>query len=66
MKSMFELSKSVLTKVSFDSSLFEKELRKFISWLENDNAQVESLYNWCLDNYGHVYKDLISKGFSKQ
>jgi len=62
---MFELSKKVLSKVSFDSSLFEKELLKFISWLEADTKEVELLHVWCNDNYGHVYNDVIRKGFNK-
>ena len=66
MKSMFELSKNVLSKVSFDSFLFQKELQKFITWLENDKNEMESLHLWCIANYGDVYKDVISKEFNKR
>ena len=33
---MFELSKKILEKVSFDKTLFRKELIKAVKWLKPD------------------------------
>ena len=53
---MLEFSKQILSKVSFDKSLFNKELKKSISWLKND--EVEKLKVWCLSSF-IFYNDLI-------
>ena len=54
---MFELSKQILQKVSFDKILFRKELMKAIKWLKPDERML--LYAWCLTTFGHAYKDVI-------
>lgn len=54
---MFELSKNILQKVSFDKRLFRKELRKSLRWLKKEEAL--SLKAWCLATFGTQYKDLI-------
>ena len=58
---MFELSKKVLRKVSFDKYLFVKELRKAAKWLKEEEALL--LKAWCLATFGHVYKDVILETF---
>ena len=54
---MFELSKQILQKVSFDKILFRKELMKAVKWLKPDERML--LYAWCLTTFGTVYKDVI-------
>ena len=36
-KKMLELCKEILTKVSFDRYLFQKELKKAIKWIKNQS-----------------------------
>ncbi len=54
---MFELSKQILQKVSFDKMLFRKELKKAITWLKDEEKIM--LKVWCLSTFGHAYKDVI-------
>ena len=54
---MFELSKNILEKVSFDKKLFHKELTKALKWLKPDEKTL--LKVWCLGTFGHIYKDVI-------
>lgn len=58
---MFEYSKEILTKVSFDKNLFKKELRKAIKWLKYDERKM--LMIWCLATFGNKYGDVISQAF---
>jgi hypothetical protein len=58
---MFELSKKILEKVSFDKALFYKELVKTLRWLKPDEKML--LKVWCMTNFGHIYKDLIMDAF---
>jgi len=61
LQGMFELSKQVLQKVSFDRSLFKKELGKAINWIKSDERLL--LKAWCLASFGHLYKDMILEAF---
>jgi hypothetical protein len=54
---MFELSKNILEKVSFDKSLFRKELTKSVKWLAPNEKIL--LKVWCLTTFGNQYKDVI-------
>lgn len=56
---MFELSKNILEKVSFDKTLFRKELTKAVKWLKPDEKML--LMVWCIGTFGHQYKDVISE-----
>jgi len=58
---MFELSKNILEKVSFDKTLFRKELTKAVTWLKPDEKTL--LMVWCIGTFGHKYKDVISEVF---
>lgn len=58
---MFELSKNILEKVSFDKKLFRKELTKALKWLKPDEKML--LMVWCISTYGNQYKDVISEVF---
>ena len=54
---MLELSKTILNKISFDKTLFRKELVKAQKWVKPNEALV--LKVWCLAQFGHLYKDVI-------
>ena len=54
---MFELSKNILEKVSFDKTLFRKELVKAVKWLKPEEKAL--LMMWCLATFGHRYRDII-------
>ncbi|MDQ3049190.1 MAG: hypothetical protein M3R27_16715 [Bacteroidota bacterium] len=54
---MFELSKNILEKVSFDKTLFRKELIKAVKWLKPEEKGLLML--WALTTYGSQYKDVI-------
>jgi hypothetical protein len=58
---MFEMSKKILEKVSFDRALFYKELVKTLKWIRPDEKTL--LKTWCLANFGHLYKDSIMDAF---
>lgn len=58
---MYEFSKKVLTKVSFDKALFRKELLKSKKWLKGEESLL--LKTWCLATFGHIYKDTIMDVF---
>ena len=58
---MFELSKNILEKVSFDKLLFRKELTKAVKWLKPDEKTL--LKVWCLGTFGHLYKNEIMEVF---
>jgi ACT domain-containing protein len=55
---MFELCKEILQKVSFDKSLFRKELIKSAKWLKNE--ELIQLKVWCLSTF-IIYKDVINE-----
>ena len=58
---MLEYFKTILRKVSFDRSLFEKELRKAISSLIAE--EVAELRMWCYSQYGGVYEPILNRCF---
>jgi len=61
---MFELSKIILQKVSFDHELFKKELGKAIKWLQPTN-EVKKLYFWCIEKFDGSFKNEIEMEFQK-
>lgn len=58
---MLEYFKMILSKVSFNEFLFEKELKKAIKSLVNE--EVEKLKNWCYDKFGHIYSATLNRHF---
>ena len=54
-KNMFEFTKKILTKVSFDSNLFKKELYKSKNWLTK--KELILLKVWALTTYSQ-YKNI--------
>jgi hypothetical protein len=61
--SMLEYIKMILEKVSFDKSLFEKELKKGIKQLVP--TEVRLLKEWCYDRFGLLYKTILNKIFKR-
>ena len=57
---MFELSKYILGKVSFDKILFQKELVKAAKWLKGDEKIL--LKVWCLSSFS-IYRETIIEVF---
>jgi hypothetical protein len=58
---MLNYVKTVLTKVSFDALLFEKELRKAIRLLIAD--EVNELKRWCYTRFGNEYEAILNRCF---
>jgi len=60
---MLELCKEILTKVSFDRILFQKELSKAISWINTE--ELEIFREWCLSMFGKKYPEILQVAFKK-
>ena len=60
---MLNYVKLILSKVSFDKTLFEKELSKAIAMLIPD--EVVELKKWCVEKFGHIYHAVINRCFVK-
>lgn len=58
---MLNYVKTVLTKVSFDALLFEKELRKAIKMLIAD--EVKELKQWCYTRFGSEHGAILNRCF---
>jgi hypothetical protein len=58
---MLNYFKTVLSRVSFDAKLFEKELRKAIGLLIAE--EIQELKNWCYQNYGNQYGLVLKRCF---
>lgn len=58
---MLNYVKKILTRVSFDARLFEKELRKAIKMLVAN--EVQELRNWCYANYELQYGAILNRCF---
>jgi len=63
MLSMLEYIKTILQKVSFDKSLFEKELAKAIKMLIPE--EVKQLKRWCYAQFGKMYRGVLNRCFSR-
>lgn len=59
---MFEYTKQILTKVSFDQNLFRKELTKAIKVLRKDERRLLKI--WCVATFA-VYSDIVFEVFRK-
>lgn len=58
---MLEYVKTVLSKVSFDRELFEKELRKAMNLLIPE--ELNQLKDWCYRKFGAIYQTILNKHF---
>lgn len=61
---MVELSKKILTQVSFDAGLFQKELFKAIKWIQNAE-ELNRLKGWCISNFGSKFPREINLAFAR-
>lgn len=59
---MLEYCKTILSKVSFNEFLFEKELQKAIKSLVSD--EIEKLKNWCYEQFGDIHIVTLNKHFN--
>lgn len=60
---MLEYIKTILQKVSFDSKLFEKELKKSFDLLFGDD--LKALKDWCYQKFGKIYGPILNKYFTR-
>ena len=60
---MLEYVKTILTKVSFDPRLFEKELKKAIKTLIAD--EIRELKNWCYTQFHDKHEKVLQRCFVK-
>lgn len=58
---MLKYVKTVLTRVSFDARLFEKELRKAIKMLVAD--EINELREWCYMTFGQQHQAILNRCF---
>lgn len=58
---MLEYSKTILSKVSFDKILFEKELTKAIKLV---GTELDALEKWCYEKFSHLYLSILNKHFN--
>ena len=58
---MLNYVKTILTKVSFDALLFEKELRKAIKLLVAD--EINELKKWCYTRFGALHEPILNRCF---
>jgi hypothetical protein len=58
---MLKYVKTVLTRVSFDARLFEKELRKAIKMLVAE--EIQELRDWCYINFGQQHQAILNRCF---
>jgi predicted SprT family Zn-dependent metalloprotease len=59
---MLEYVKTVLSKVSFNKDLFEKELRKALNMLIPE--ELAQLKNWCYKHYNKKYPMVLQEVFN--
>lgn len=60
---MYEYVKFILEKVSFDTKLFEKELKKGLKSLLP--SEIKELKAWCYEKFGEMYKSILNKVFRR-
>jgi hypothetical protein len=61
---MLELTKKTLVNVSFDASLFQKELYKALRWL-TDKEDLKRFRAWCVVEFGQKYPSILPKAFER-
>lgn len=56
------MCKVVLTKVSFDPFLFQKELKKSTEWIQN--SELIKFKQWVIEEFGKEYSSVIAEVFT--
>ena len=59
---MLAYFKTILSKVSFNQELFEKELRKALSALIP--GEIKELKKWCYQKFGLTHKRILQRNFA--
>ena len=59
---MLDYVKMILTKVSFNKALFEKELRKALKMLLP--AELPDFRTWCYKQFARLYRRVLKRVFS--
>lgn len=62
---MLEYHKTILHKVSFSQSIFERELQKGLKSLKQDEERQE-LLTWAKQMFGHGHQEAFSKIIGQQ
>ena len=60
---MLDYVKLILTKVSFNRALFEKELRKALKMLLPD--ELPDFRTWCYQQFSRLYRRVLKRVFSE-
>ena len=60
---MLEMTKTVLSRVSFDKHLFKKEFIKALKWLRNEEKL--QLRTWVLATFAGTHKEVIIEVFDR-
>lgn len=63
---MKEMAKSILSRLSCDKDLFNKELRKLIMWMGNDTEEIEDLKKWSHQYFPNIYQENQAKMNAEQ
>ena len=58
---MLEYVKTILLKVSFDKQLFEKELKKALGSLLDE--EIDDLRNWCYAQFSDIHPRVLERCF---
>ncbi|MBC5994002.1 hypothetical protein [Pontibacter cellulosilyticus] len=58
---MLDYVKTILLKVSFDKTLFEKELKKGLKALEEHEMVL--LRQWCYEKFSNIYQPILLNTF---
>lgn len=58
---MLDYVKMILTKVSFNKALFEKELRKALKMLAPKD--VPDFRSWCYQQFARIYRTVLKRVF---
>lgn len=60
---MLDLCKEILTKVSFDKVLFQKELLKALKWLKSD--EIDGFREWCMKTFEKKHPEILRTAFQR-
>jgi hypothetical protein len=63
LNAMLEMTKKILTNVSFDAYLFQKELYKALKWITN-SEEFYLFREWCMREFGRKYPHILQKAFA--
>jgi len=58
---MLDYVKTILQKVSFNSYLFERELKKGLRYLRP--TEIEEFRGWCYEMFGRMHQSILNQHF---